>query len=122
MLYNRYYLLLLMALLSFGSCKKDCGISPAGCATEGPIRMRADNWQGLVKFDSALNAFVVRYAVPGTFDSVYYGVACGLPEALQSEGQKVEFSGNYRDHPGSGQILAAGSKYYALEITSASAR
>ncbi len=120
---NRYYSLLLLALLSLGSCKKDCGTPRTGCATDGPIRMRADKWLGTVTFNPTLNTFVVRYGVPGTYDSVYYGVACGLPEALRTEGQQVEFSGNYRAYTGVTQPLPpVGTEYYNLEITSASAQ
>ena len=116
------YLLVGGLCLSVGSCKKDDETAQAACKATSDVLMRANNWEGRVVFNSALNTYVVSYFVPGSIDSVYDGVVCSLPAGLRQQGQLVTFSGQYRAYTGPVKPQLGGQQYYYLELTNITAR
>ncbi|TPG63683.1 hypothetical protein EAH73_16665 [Hymenobacter nivis] len=112
-------------LLVFGGCKKDQDAQgPNGtCAAQSPIIKTVADLDGTVRFDAAVQQYLIYRAVPGTYDSVELGVVCGtLPADLQVADAPVRFSGTYREYANPPQAGPAGRTYYYLELTKVAAR
>jgi hypothetical protein len=112
-------------LLGASGCKKDQDAQgPNGaCAAQGLAVKTVVDLDGTVRFDAAVQQYVIYRAVPGTYDSVEVGVVCGaLPANLQVANTRVRFSGTYRAYGNPPQAGPVGSTYYYLELTKVTAR
>lgn len=120
------YCLLGALLLAASGCKKDQDAQgPYGtCAPQSQLIKTVNDVEGTVRFDAAVQQYVIYRALPGTYDAVDLGVVCGtLPADLQVANAPVRFSGTYREYgnpPQSGG--PAGVTYYYLELAKVAAR
>ncbi|MFD1470128.1 hypothetical protein ACFQ48_18005 [Hymenobacter caeli] len=116
---------LLGTLLLAAGCKKDQDAQgPYGtCAPQSQTVKTVADVVGTVRFDAAVQQYLIYRAVPGTYDSVDLGVVCGaLPAALQVAGTQVLFSGTYRAYSNPPRMGPVGQDYYYLELTKVVAR
>lgn len=92
------------------------------CKKGGDIVHRVDEVEGRITFNDELQARVITYFVPGTIDSMWSGAICNdnLPEFEFGEGQKIRFSGNFRDDNNEleTQEVFGGQEFFYLEVTS----
>lgn len=117
--------LLSALLLAASGCKKDQDAQgPDGtCAAQGQPVKTVTDVEGTVRFDAAVQQYVIYRAQPGTYDSVDLGVVCGaLPAGLQVAGAPVRFSGTYREYGNPPRLGPVGQTYFYLELTKVTAR
>jgi hypothetical protein len=116
------YFLLGTLLLGAGGCTKEddpvVELPYVPCALTSSYAKPVTDLEGVIRFDQALQQYVVWRAIPGTYDSVDVGVVCGnLPAAFKTAGTKVRFSGIYRGYGQPAPASPAGTSYYYLELT-----
>jgi hypothetical protein len=91
----------------------------AACFESRPVIHRANQFTGTVYFQTDLGMYTIRRSVPGTYDSVWLGVVCNLPDAYKVDGKNVVFSGEYRNASDLPQITNfAGEVTYYLFLSS----
>lgn len=121
------HLAMLSALLL--SCNKDRAEQPlpflsinvpateTACFGRSPVIRQAKNLIGHISRTQGQELYSINYSVPGTYDSVWIGFACNLPDAYKIVGKEVIFSGEYRKGP-EGVIAFSGEESYYLFLTS----
>lgn len=113
-----YFLLGTLLLGASGCTKEDNPIVELPCALTSSYAKPVTDLEGVIRFDQALQQYVVWRAIPGTYDSVDVGVVCGdLPASFKTVGTKVRFSGVYRGYGQPNPTSPAGTSYYYLEIS-----
>ena len=112
---------LLSGLLVAGSGCRKCGEAPAvaseSCALDKqPVKTVTDA-EGTIGYEPTLQQYYVRRAIPGTYDSVDFGLLCGtVPASLRGVGNKVLFSGIYKPYDKQPPHGPAGQSFYYLEV------
>lgn len=89
----------------------------SACFESRPVVRRVTNLTGRVWFSPQTGLYVINYTLPGTYDSVWVGFVCNLPEDYKVEGKEVVFSGEYRDGSGIDAPLFSGHEPYYLFLT-----
>ena len=110
-------------LLATGGCQK-CEDAPdvasESCALDKQPVKTVTDVEGTVGFEPTLQRHYIRRAIPGTYDSVDFGILCGsVPASLQREGAKAVFSGTYKPYDKQPPSGPAGRTFYYLEVSSA---
>ncbi len=101
--------------LSASSCEKE--ETQTACASEKVVVKEVVDVEGIVRFDTSINKYIISAGQPGTYDSVDIGVVCGtVPSDLQ-EGAKVVFSGSYKEYGKPPYSVPAGYTFYYLELS-----
>jgi hypothetical protein len=115
---------LLVLPIFFAGCRKNDLLpvdsdAQAACFESRPVVHTANQFTGTVYYRTDLAMYVIRRAVPGTYDSVWLGVVCNLPDAYRVDGKRVEFSGEYRNAADLPRITTfAGEETYYLFLSS----
>jgi hypothetical protein len=108
----------------FAGCRKNDLLpvqrdAQAACFESRPVIHTANQFTGTVYYRADLEMYVIRRSVPGTYDSVWLGVVCNLPDAYRVDGKRVEFSGEYRNAADLSRITTfAGEETYYLFLSS----
>ncbi|GAA3989144.1 hypothetical protein [Hymenobacter antarcticus] len=90
------------------------------CAPDKQGVKAVANVEGTIGFNSSLQQYFIRRAIPGTIDSVDFGLLCGaVPANLQVVGTTVLFSGTYKPYDKQPPFGPAGQTYYYLGLTKA---
>ena len=111
-------------LLTLVACNNDDTpkLIEHACEVGGEVIHYIENGVGHAGFDEELQAFVIRYHVPGTIDSTYTGVICDevIPEPLIDKSGRVRFTGKFIDAQGQIQVTIqfGGESFYFLEVDS----
>lgn len=123
------YVNLLLLTASMLSCKKDEADQPypllainapttqTACFEQSPVIRRVESLVGRISQTQGQELYSINYGVPGTYDSVWIGFACNLPDAYKVVGREVIFSGEYRRGPEGVTAFVGGESYY-LFLTS----
>ena len=116
-------LLLSALLLTASGCRK-CEEGPdmrsESCAPDKQAVKTVANVEGTIGYEPTLRQYFIRRFIPGTIDSVDYGLLCGtVPANLQVVGAKVLFSGAYKPYDKQPPAGPAGQTYYYLELSGA---
>ena len=116
----------LSALLLLASSCRQCGESPTptvtseSCASDKQAVKTVTNGEGTIGFEPTLQQYYIRRAIPGSYDSVDFGMLCGtVPASLQVVGNKVLFSGTYKPYDKQPPYGPAGRTFYYLEVSRA---
>ena len=117
-----YSLLLSALLLTASGCQK-CEEGPdtnsQSCAADKQAVKTVANVEGTIGYEPTLRQYFIRRFIPGTIDSVDYGLLCGtVPANLQVVGARVLFSGAYKPYDKQPPAGPAGQEYYYLELSS----
>jgi hypothetical protein len=107
------------------SCNRDTNESPMpvlpltvlrndqpACFESRPVIRQSTNLTGRVSFSKEVNSYFISYGVPGTYDSVWIGFVCNLPEAYKVLNKQVIFSGEYRKGPDRAPNFGGEESYY----------
>jgi hypothetical protein len=120
----RRYANLVLLSASLLSCNKtdqplptNAPVTKTACLESRPTIRRVDNLVGQIKYTPGQELYSINYSVPGTYDSVWIGFACNLPDEYKTVGKQVIFSGEYREGP-KGLTTFAGAEVYYLFLTS----
>lgn len=117
-------LTLLVALSALLSCQRDKAEEPAPllpitaqtsqsvCFESRPLIRRVTNFTGRISFSKDENLYTINYGVPGTYDSVWTGLVCNLPDTFKVLDKQVVFSGEYRKGPDMASTLGGEEVYY----------
>lgn len=110
-------------LVSSSGCQK-CEEAPAvtseSCASDKQPVKTVTNVEGTIGYEPALRQYYIRRAIPGTYDSVDFGMLCGtVPASLQGVGNKVLFSGTYKPYDRPSPAVIGGQTFYYLEVAKA---
>ena len=116
------YVLSALFLLASG-CQK-CEEAPEApavtsesCASDKQPVKTVTNVEGTIGYEATSQQYYIRRAIPGTYDSVDFGMLCGtVPASLQRVGNKVLFSGTYKPYNQPPPYGPAGQKFYYLEV------
>lgn len=107
------------------SCHKDSKeflpltVLPANqpaCFRSRPLVRQSTSLTGRISYSKDQNAYFISYSVPSTYDNVWVGYVCNLPEEYKVLDKQVVFSGEYREAP---EILSrfGGEESYYLFLT-----
>lgn len=69
------------------------------CFSSRPVVRQSTNLTGRISYSKDQNTYFISYGVPGTYDSVWVGYVCNLPEEFKVLDKQVVFSGEYREAP-----------------------
>jgi hypothetical protein len=110
-------------LVASSGCQKDNGdpvISTESCVPfQQPVKVVTDV-EGTVGFHAMLQQYFIQRTIPGTYDSVDFGLLCGtVPTSLQVVGKKVRFSGTYKPYDKPRPAGPVGGTFYYLEVSKA---
>jgi hypothetical protein len=86
------------------------------CFESRPVVRQSTNLAGRISYSKEENLYFIRYGVPGTYDSVWIGYVCNLPEEYKVLNKQVVFSGEYRKGPNR-PLTFAGTETYYLFLT-----
>lgn len=124
----RFVNLVLLSASLLG-CKKDnadqplallpinAPITQTACFEQSPVIRRVESLVGRVSQIQGQELYSISYSVPRTYNSVWIGFTCNLPDAHKMVGKEVIFSGEYRKGP-EGVITFGGGESYYLFLTS----
>ncbi|MFC6223063.1 hypothetical protein ACFP2F_07410 [Hymenobacter artigasi] len=111
---------LLFASSGCQKCEEAPAVTSESCASDKQPVKTVTNVEGTIGFEPALQQYYVRRVIPGTYDSVDFGMLCGtLPTNLQRVGNQVLFSGTYKPYDKQPPLGPAGRTFYYLEVTKA---
>lgn len=116
---------IIILLGSLMSCNKDSKeflpitVLPAdqpACFNSRPVIRQSNDLTGRISYSKDQNTYFISYGVPGTYDSVWVGYVCNLPDEFRVLNKQVVFSGEYREAP---EILGrfGGEENYYLFLT-----
>ncbi|RYF72483.1 MAG: hypothetical protein EOO39_12085 [Cytophagaceae bacterium] len=118
---KRYVHLVLLSASLFGCKDKtlptNASPTQAACFESRPTIRRVENLVGRISQTQGQELYSINYSVPGTYDSVWIGFSCNLPDEYKTVGKEVVFSGEYRKGP-EGIATFAGAEVYYLFLTS----
>ncbi len=125
----RLLLSVLVILSAVIGCKKNSTEEPVpilpltvaqldqpSCFESRPLVRRSSNLTGRISFSKKENLYSINRSVPGTYDSVWVGFVCNLPDEYKVLNKQVVFSGEYRKGP-EGVLIFAGEETYYLFLT-----
>ena len=90
---------------------------PNLCAYESqPLIRRVTGITGRISFSKEQNLYFISHGVSGTYDTVWIGYVCNLPDQYKVLDKQVIFSGEYRKGPDR-QSTVGGEESYYLFLT-----
>lgn len=101
-----------LPILPFNVLQKD----QPSCFESRPLIRRSTNLTGRISFSKEENLYSINRSVPGTYDSVWVGFVCNLPDEYKILNKEVVFSGEYCKGP-EGALTFAGEETYYLFLT-----
>lgn len=111
---------LLVASSGCQKCEQAPAITSESCASDKQPVKTVTNVEGMIGYEPTLQQYYVRRAIPGTYDSVDFGMLCGtVPASLRGVGNKVLFSGTYKPYDKQPPYGPAGRSFYYLEVVKA---
>jgi hypothetical protein len=110
-------------LLLAGGCQKSEDtpeLTSESCVPDKQPVKTVTDVEGIIGFHPILNQFYIRRVIPGTYDSVDFGMLCGtVPTQLQVVDKKVLFSGTYKDYDKPSPAVVGGQTFYYLQVSKA---
>jgi hypothetical protein len=110
-------------LLLAGGCQKSEDtpeLTSESCVPDKQPVKTVTDVEGIIGFHPILNQYYIRRAIPGTYDSVDFGMLCGtVPTQLQVVDKKVLFSGTYKDYDKPSPAVVGGQTFYYLQVSKA---
>lgn len=110
-------------LVASSGCQKgneSPAVSSESCGSDKPPVKTVKDVEGTIGFEPTLQQYYIRRTIPGTYDSVDFGMLCGIvPASLREVGNKVVFSGTYKPYDRPSPAVVGGQKFYYLEVSKA---
>lgn len=106
------------------SCQKDTDTEPTPilsvtvptsqtvCFESRSLIRRVADLTGRISFSKEENLYTISRGVPGTYDSVWVGFVCNLPDEYKVLNKQVVFSGEYRKGPDRITTFGGEETYY----------
>jgi hypothetical protein len=116
------YVLSALLLVASGcqKCEEAPSVTSESCASDKQPVKTVTNVEGTIGFEPTLQQYYIRRAIPGTYDSVDFGMLCGtVSPNLQLVGKKVLFSGKYKPYDRPSPAVIGGQTFYYLEVSKA---
>jgi len=110
--------LILISIVFIGSaCKKDRQKATINSCNLANSLKTVTGTKGVVRYNTAIEDYVVYSSIEGTYDSQDVGVSCNLPESYKKEGVEIIFNGKYYQYPRQVEGKIPGQTYYILELS-----